>query len=591
MVAAAPSSRSLVPSSRPPRLARSSRRSPALAPPAVASLRRRSAPLAVAALAPGSSALSEGSPGRAVVGVPASPAQPPRLPVSTPGLVAGAVFGGLPFLAWVARRANGESNEAQASGRGMPDRGAIPAGAAPGDPGIATRPSPRSSPPFPSIGERLPSPLFDRCAYLDYNATTPIFPEVAAAMDPFVWEHFGNPSSGHAFARPCAEALAAARASVAAAVECEPSEVIFTSCGSESDNHAIASAVKHYRASGAVTTRSQRSVNEPPTTIALKPHVVASAVEHPAVLEYLVAAEAAGELTHTLIGVDGEGRVDPADVEAAIRPETCLLTLMHANNEVGAVQPVAECARRARDANPRVLVHCDAAQSLGKIPVTLRELGEPDYVTIVGHKIGAPKGVAALVVRDSAPFSKLLHGGGQERGRRAGTENVTHCVALGAACAIVAAEREETATHMALMVDRLREILIEGLGADAVRVNGPAAASLRLPNTLSVGLRGVSASALLESVAEEVAASAGAACHSGDAAAQISGVLLAMDVPEEFAVGTLRLSVGRHTTREDVERGGARIVAAAKRQMAEIEALPEGERPWWCVRNAAEAFR
>jgi cysteine desulfurase len=324
--------------------------------------------------------------------------------------------------------------------------------------------------------------------------------------------------------------------------------------------------------------------------------VVASAVEHPAILEYLIAGERRGELTYTAVPVDGEGIVDPAAIGDAVTPNTCLVTLMHANNEVGAVQPVAAAARAARAKNASVLVHCDAAQSLGKIDVNVRDL-EVDYLSIVGHKIGAPKGVAATVARRGAPWHKLLHGGGQEGGRRAGTENVVHIAALGAACALIDAERDCLPKYMEACTDELRRVLLSELGAygeegdasgagvSGVRFNGPADASRRLPNTVSVGIKGVSASVLLDALRDEVAASAGAACHSDTAAASISGVLVAMGVPEEYAVGTVRLSVGRHTTVEDVERGAARIVAAAKKQRAEIDALPEGERPWWCVRK------
>jgi cysteine desulfurase len=414
---------------------------------------------------------------------------------------------------------------------------------------------------------------------------------VARAAAPFVWDHFGNPSSGHAFAEATRDAIAKARSQVATCVGCAPDEIVFTSCGSESDNHAIASALEHFNerekkklrdASAAAGTARKKNV----------PHVVTSAVEHPAILEYLIAGEKRGELTYTAVPVDHEGIVDPAAIGDAVGANTCLVTLMHANNEVGAVQPVAAAARAARAKNARVLVHCDAAQSLGKISVRVSDL-EVDYLTIVGHKIGAPKGVAATFARREAPWRKLLHGGGQESGRRAGTENVVHIAALGAACALVDAERDRLPQYMEACTDELRRVLRRELGAygeededDGVRFNGPAEAARRLPNTVSVGIKGVSASALLDSLRDEVAASAGAACHSGEAAASISGVLVAMNVPEAYAVGTLRLSVGRHTSVEDVERGAARIVAAAKKQRAEIAEMPEGERPWWCVRKA-----
>ena len=529
----------------------------------------------------------------ATVGVPASPPpKPAGLHVSTPGLIAGALFGGGPFLAWLMRR-NDEDAPGNARSREPGDEGET----APMSTATTRRREARAGgddrdgprPTVGSIGAPLPNPLFRTCAYLDYNATTPVFPEVALAMAPFVWDHFGNPSSGHAFAEATRDAIAKARSQVATCVGCETDEIVFTSCGSESDNHAIASAVEHFRKGRGARPRAGPEKNVP--------HVVTSAVEHPAILEYLVAGAARGELTYTAVPVNGEGIVDPAAIGEAVTPHTCLVTLMHANNEVGAVQPVAEAARAARAANPSVLVHCDAAQSLGKIGVNVRDL-EVDYLTIVGHKIGAPKGVAATFARRGAPWCKLLHGGGQESGRRAGTENVTHVVALGAACALIDAERDRLPQHMEACADELRRVLRRDLGEygeeggldevepSGVRFNGPTDAAKRLPNTVSVGIKGVSASVLLDSLREEVAASAGAACHSGEAAASISSVLMAMHVPEAYAVGTLRLSVGRHTTVQDVERGAARIVAAAKKQRAEIDELPEGERPWWCVRKA-----
>jgi cysteine desulfurase len=304
-------------------------------------------------------------------------------------------------------------------------------------------------------------------------------------------------------------------------------------------------------------------------------------------LEYLVSEEAKGTLAYDAVRVNAEGIVDPGDVAAAVREETCLVTVMHANNEVGAIQPVAACAAAARAKNPRVLVHADAAQSLGKIPVKVDQLGV-DMCTIVGHKIGAPKGVAALYVKKTAPFSKLFHGGGQESGRRAGTENVMHVVGLGAACALVTKEEDALPSYMATLRDAMQRALVAELGGDdgaGVRVNGPANDADRLPNTLSVGVKGVSASVLLQTLSSSVAASAGAACHTGAAAASISSVLRAMEIPEAYAVGTLRLSVGRHTTTSDVEVGVKRIADAARAQISEIDAMPEGERPAWCVRN------
>lgn len=402
-----------------------------------------------------------------------------------------------------------------------------------------------------AVGQRLPGPLHATCAYLDYNATTPIFPEVAAAMEPFLWEHFGNASSTHVFARPCRDALALARGRVASLVHArDAAEVFFSSCGTECDHWAIASAV------GA----SQAAL----------PHVIASCIEHPAVLAYLHAQAARGVLCYSLVPVQADGTVLASAVVEAVTPDTCLVTLMHSNNEIGALQPVAEVASLLRSSAPRVLLHTDAAQSCGKVRVDVQALGV-DYATVVGHKLGAPKGVAALYVRAGAPLGRMLHGGGQEGGYRAGTENVLHIVALGAACSLAEAEADALHAHMTRLRDTLQTRLVSLLGGEDgadVRVHGPSEPHRRLPNTLSIGLRGVCAAKLLHALRDQVAASAGAACHSESAQATVSAVLKAMGVAMEYAVGTLRLSVGRHTTEEEVERAVEAIVREAARQRA-----------------------
>jgi cysteine desulfurase len=327
------------------------------------------------------------------------------------------------------------------------------------------------------------------------------------------------------------------------------------------------------------------------------PHVVASAVEHPAVLEYLVAQQAAGKLTYTLAPVQPDGTVAVDDVLGCIKPgSTCLVTVMHSNNETGALQPIQElgariaggkapaaapavgcwwpCASRrlkrmsavrAALADGRVLFHTDAAQSCGKVPVDVRALG-CDYLTIVGHKFGGPKGVAALYVRKGAPLRRYLYGGGQEHGFRAGTENVLHMVGLGAAADLAKGEMPQLMAHVASLRDRLQAALLASKPlAEAgiqLRVHGPGDDARRLPNTLSIALRGVCAAKFLPSVGDSLAASAGAACHTHDPSAPvvISGVLRAMGVPLVWAMGTLRLSVGRHTTQEDVD-AAVRIIS------------------------------
>ena len=313
------------------------------------------------------------------------------------------------------------------------------------------------------------------------------------------------------------------------------------------------------------------------------PHVICTNIEHPAVTACLRALESEGLASFTPVPVDGDGLVAPAAVAAAVTPATVLVTIMHSNNEVGSVQPLRAISSAVRAAAtaagaPRApLVHTDAAQSIGKVPVKAAEL-EVDLITIVGHKFGAPKGCAALFVRAGVELKPIIHGGGQEHGLRAGTECVPLCVALGAAAAVVEAELPQISAHMLALRAHLYSLLARGLGEQNVRVNGPARRALdiegagaaaglsdSLPNTLSIGLRGVKAARVLAALNDSVAASASAACHTADVAkSSISFVLRALDVPIEFAVGTLRLSVGRHTTRADIERAAGLILSAAK---------------------------
>lgn len=367
--------------------------------------------------------------------------------------------------------------------------------------------------------------------YLDYNATTPLDPEVIAAMRPYLEEHFGNPSSGHWYGAEARKAVDEARARVAYLLNCAAEEVVFTSGGSESNNYALKGAAS-------AATRGR--------------HIVTSSIEHPAVTE--VCAWLAGRgFEITWLPVDERGLVSPADVEAALRPETILASVMHANNEVGTVQPIAEIARVVRPKG--VLLHTDAAQSAGKIPVDVEALGV-DLLSLAGHKLYAPKGVGALYVRRGVRLEKLVHGAGQEAGRRAGTENVLEIVGLGKACEIARRDLARNRGHMRAM----RDALEAGLRARVaeMRVNGHP--DRRLPNTLSVSFRGHDAQDLLHAIGDRVAASAGAACHSGGV--QISHVLEAMHVPVEWARGTLRLSTGRMNTHQEIERA-IDVLAAA----------------------------
>ncbi len=368
--------------------------------------------------------------------------------------------------------------------------------------------------------------------YLDYNGTTPHAPEVITAMRPFLENAFGNPSSNHWYGIRPKRAVEQARRQVAALLGCAPAEVVFTSGGTESNNHAIRGAAANLSGRGR--------------------HIITSTVEHPAVLAVCRYLETQG-FSVTLVPVDSEGLVHPAEVAAAIRPDTILISLMHANNEVGTVQAVAEVAALAR---PRgILVHTDAAQSLGKIPVDVAALGV-DLLSLAGHKLYAPKGVGVLYIRRGVSLEKFCHGAGQENGLRAGTENVLEIVGLGQACEIAARDLDANQAHMQTLRDRLEARFFEMLGD--IRRNGHPVK--RLPNTLSVSFKGLEANRILEEIGLEVAASAGAACHADTVA--LSHVLEAMALPLEWAKGTLRFSLGRMTTAAEIDRAAAVVIAA-----------------------------
>jgi len=406
--------------------------------------------------------------------------------------------------------------------------------------------------PLPHVGQGK--------AYLDWNATSPIFPEVTKAVLPFLSTEFGNPSSDHCFGAPSRAAVASSRAQVAELLSCEAAEVVFCGCGSEADNTALKSGVEWGRK------------RLPAGTV---PHVISSVIEHPAITVCLDAMKAAGQIELTYLKVDDLGRVDPKAAGEAVKSNTVLVSVMHSNNEVGTIQDIraisdaTRAALKALDSSGELLVHTDAAQSTGKVPVKPLELGA-DLATIVGHKYGAPKGIAALYVKKGLELPSFLLGGGQESGRRAGTEAVSMIVALGTASGVVSRELPEIAAHMRSCRDQLYKALESGLGKDRLRVNGPALSepdTARLPNTLSIGIRGVAAGAVLADLsAANVAASASAACHAAEAAAsQVSFVLRAMSVPTEFALGTLRLSVGRHTTSDEIKMAAKAIIASVKR--------------------------
>ncbi len=347
---------------------------------------------------------------------------------------------------------------------------------------------------------------------------------------------------------------------------------MFTSCGSEADNHAIVGALEAEEARRRALTNSAaangngKRARDNEVKAEPLPHVVTSNIEHPAIVECVNALQKSGRLSVTTVACDAEGRVSPDAVAAAVTPQTVLVSVMHSNNEVGSIQPIGEIARAVRAVRPSIPIHTDAAQSVGKVALDVRRLGV-QLMTVVGHKFGAPKGVAALYVARGTELPRLLHGGGQESGRRAGTECVLLLSALGEAARIASRELGDLRAHMAATRARLAERLVSELPDGSTRIHGPADEAHRLPNTLSIGIRGVSAPALLERLSERLAASAGAACHTG--AASMSPVLCAMGVPAEFAMGTLRLSSGRHTSMEEVEAAADLIIEEVRRQWNE----------------------
>ncbi len=370
--------------------------------------------------------------------------------------------------------------------------------------------------------------------YLDYNATTPIDPRVAEAMRP-CWESvFGNPSSSHAYGREAKRMLEEARSRLAALLNAQSDEIIFTSGGTESNNMALCGVAR------ALASRGR--------------HIVTSRIEHPAVLEPCLALMEEG-FDVTFVRVDQYGMVDPEEMIAALRRDTILVSLMHSNNEVGTLQPVKEIAEAARARG--ILVHSDAAQSVGKVPVDVSDLGL-DLLTVAGHKLYAPKGVGALYVRRGTPIQRILHGAGQERGLRPGTENVLEIVGLGMAAAVAMEELPEEMARMQTLRDRLQDRLLAAF--PEARVNGHP--YRRLPNTLSLSFPGTPADALLQAM-PEVAASAGAACHSDQV--RVSHVLEAMGVPMDTAKGTVRLSVGRFTRDDEIEAAASTIEKAVQK--------------------------
>lgn len=358
--------------------------------------------------------------------------------------------------------------------------------------------------------------------YLDFNASTPITPEVAEAMNPFLSQHFGNPSSQHWAGIPAREAVEHARQQVAELLQCSLGEIVFTSGGSESNNHAIKGVFFALREKGN--------------------HIITTQIEHPAVINPCRFLEKLGAEV-TFVPVDRYGRVDPQDIQKAVTPKTILITVMHANNEVGTIQPIEEISKIARERG--IVFHTDAAQSAGKIVTKVDDL-RVDLLSIAGHKLYAPKGIGALYIRKGTPIEPLIHGAGHESGRRAGTENVLLVVGLGKACEIAKGHLNDD--RILELRNRFWKLLQDNFGEKVVLNGHPVH---RLPNTLNGSFLGKAGGEILSRL-DGVAASTGAACHSGSV--ELSPVLKAMGISPEVGMGTIRFSLGRTTTIQELER-------------------------------------
>ena len=482
-------------------------------------------------------------------------------------------------------------------------------------------------------------PEYNGCIYLDYNATTPVYPQVKNAIIPYLGSKWGNPSSNHAYARPCKVALNDARKIIASLlhandIDKSADNIIFTSCGTESDNRAIDVAINHFQTSALALAieppspilskgkeNSKSSVTfSLPSTSDFPAHIISSTIEHPAIIAYLKHLESKGTIKLTLVTVDSEGIVNINEIANSLSLSTALVTIMHSNNEVGTIQPIKEISKIInefnRKENAQVLFHSDCAQSIGKVPIYVDDLGL-DMVTIVGHKYGAPKGIGALYVREGLRPCPFLFGGGQEKGLRAGTENIALIAGLSKASEIVLKEQDELMLHMlkhklriliGLKNNFTENVVIKETNRDkplkwekdkldlVLKLNGPTISNdadlvledikrlrdkiesknnqnsntdhkiclKQLPNTLSISFKDVNASKLLESLSDKVACSAGSACHSNEQV--MSPVLKAMNMDPSWALGTLRLSWGRHTTDDEIEKAISCIAKEIKKQ-------------------------
>ena len=356
--------------------------------------------------------------------------------------------------------------------------------------------------------------------HLDNNASTPIDPEVIKEMEPYINEYYGNPSSGHWLGKKGKSAIESARKQVADLIGAQSSEIIFTSGGSESNNHALKGIASAYREKGN--------------------HIITSVIEHPAIINPCKYLEKEG-YNITYVGVDEYGRVNLDEIKNAITDKTILISIMHANNETGTIQPIAEIGKIAREKN--VYFHTDAAQSAGKISIDVNELNV-DLLSIAGHKFYVPKGVGALYIREGIKLELLIHGANHEMGKRAGTENVSGIVALGKASQIA----HENMNEYNKEILRLRDLLHEKLKSIAnVRLNGHP--TERLPNTINLSFKGVDSTEMLSKL-KDIALSTGSACH--DNVKEPSTVLTAMKVPDELAMGAVRFSLGKFNTEKEI---------------------------------------
>ncbi|MBP3952959.1 cysteine desulfurase family protein [Bacillus suaedae] len=359
--------------------------------------------------------------------------------------------------------------------------------------------------------------------YLDYNASTPIAKEVVDAMTPFLSEHYGNPSTSHFAAVEAKKAIVHARNQLASLIGAQADEMIFTSGGSEANNHIIKNVYERFQDKGR--------------------HIITTTIEHPAVLEPLRYLTAFGaEVSY--VPVDQYGRVSVEDIRKAIRPDTILITVMHANNEVGTLQPIKEIGELAREND--ILFHTDAAQSIGKVEIDVNDL-QVDFLSVAGHKLYAPKGIGAIYIRKSLEIGPFIHGAGHESGLRAGTENVLFIVGLGKACELAKAGLAEMKS-VENKRDQFREML-ENAFPNQLIINGHP--EYCLPNTLNLSFQGRLGQDILAAI-PEVAASTGSACHAGEVT--LSPVLKAMGVTPEAGKGTIRFSLGRSTTMEELSQ-------------------------------------